>query len=62
MCSGSEEGSYVRFMDFVSLSSRLDSNKEAKKKKHLGQLGLDFLEDAVLCIREALYFRVSLPR
>ena len=28
MCSGSEEGSYVRFMTFVSLDSRLESDKE----------------------------------
>ena len=28
MCSGSEEGSYLRLMTFVSLTSRLESNKE----------------------------------
>ena len=28
MCSGSEEGSYLRFMTFVSLDSRLESDKE----------------------------------
>ena len=27
MCSGSEEGSYLRLMDSGSLNSRLDSNK-----------------------------------
>jgi len=28
MCSGSEAGSYLRLIDFVSLNSRLESNKE----------------------------------
>jgi len=28
MCSGSEEGSYLRLIDFVSLNSRLESHKE----------------------------------
>jgi len=28
MCSGSEEGSYLRLIYFVSLNSRLGSNKE----------------------------------
>ena len=32
MCSGSEEGSYLRLVDFfVSLNARLKSNKEEKK-------------------------------
>jgi len=33
MCSGSEEGSYFRLIDFLSLNSRLESNKEEKKKE-----------------------------
>ena len=32
MCSGSEEGSYLR-PTFVSLNSRLESNKEERKKE-----------------------------
>ena len=33
MCSGSEAGSYLRLIDFfVSLNSRLESNKEEEKK------------------------------
>ena len=32
MFSGSEEGSYLRLIDFLSLDSRLESNKEEKKK------------------------------
>ena len=28
MCSGSEEGSYLRLIDFVSLNSRRESRKE----------------------------------
>ena len=31
MCSGSEAGSYLRLMDFVSLNSRLESNEEEEK-------------------------------
>ena len=31
MCSGSGEGSYLRLIDFVSLNSRLESNKEGRK-------------------------------
>ena len=31
MCSGSEEGLYVRRMDFLSLNSRLKSNKEEEE-------------------------------
>ena len=32
MCSGSEEGSYLRLLDFVSFNSRLESNKEEGRK------------------------------
>jgi hypothetical protein len=32
MCSGSEADSYLRPIDFVSLSSRLESNKEGEKR------------------------------
>ena len=32
MCSGSEAGSYLRLVDFVSLNSRLEGNKEEVKK------------------------------
>jgi hypothetical protein len=28
MCSGSEAGSYLRLIDFVSLNYRLESNRE----------------------------------
>ena len=35
MCSGSEAGSYLRLMDFVSLNSRLESSKEEEKIHHL---------------------------
>ena len=31
MCSGSEAGSYLRLIDFVSLNSRLDSNKARRE-------------------------------
>ena len=31
VCSGSEEGSCVRLVDFVSLSSRLESNQEEEE-------------------------------
>ena len=31
MCSGSEEGSYLRRIDFVALNSRLESDKKKKK-------------------------------
>jgi len=31
MCSGSEEGSYLRLIDFLSLNSRLESNKEEEE-------------------------------
>jgi len=34
MCSGSEAGSYLRLMDFfVSLNSRLESNKEERREE-----------------------------
>jgi len=33
MCSGSEAGSYLRLIDFVSLNSGLESHKEEKKKE-----------------------------
>ena len=33
MCSGSEAGSYLRLIDFVSLNSRLESNKEEREGK-----------------------------
>ena len=33
--AGSEEGSYLRLIDFLSLNSRLESNKEEKKKYRL---------------------------
>ena len=33
MCSGSEEGSYLRLTDFVSLNSRRESNKEAEEEQ-----------------------------
>ena len=32
MCSGSKAGSYLRFMYFVSLNSRLESYKEEEKE------------------------------
>jgi len=32
MCSGSEAGSYLRLIDFVSFDSRLESNKEEKTR------------------------------
>jgi len=32
MCSGSEEGTYLRLIDFVSLNSRLESNKEEEEE------------------------------
>jgi len=32
MCSGSEEGSYLRLIDFLSLNSRLESNKQEEEK------------------------------
>jgi hypothetical protein len=32
MCSGFEEGSHLRLIDFVSLNSRLESNSEEEKK------------------------------
>jgi len=32
MYSGSEAGSYVRLIEFVSFNSRLESNKERKKR------------------------------
>ena len=31
VCSGSEAGSYVRLIDFVSLNSRLESNREKEE-------------------------------
>ena len=31
MCSGSKEGSNLRLIDFVSLNSRLESNKEEEE-------------------------------
>ena len=31
MCSGSEEGSYLRLVDFASLNSRLESVKEEER-------------------------------
>ena len=33
MCSGYEEGSYMRLIDAISLNSRLKSNKEEKVTK-----------------------------
>ena len=33
MCSGSEEGSYLSLIDFVSLNSRLESNKEEEEEE-----------------------------
>ena len=32
MWSGSEEGSYLRLIDFVSLNSRLESKKEEERR------------------------------
>jgi len=32
MCSGSEEGSYLRLIDFLSLNSRLETNKEEEDR------------------------------
>jgi len=32
MSSGSEAGSYFRLIEFVSLNTRLESNKEEEKK------------------------------
>jgi hypothetical protein len=34
ICSGSEEGSYSRLIDCVSLTSRLESNKEEEEGTH----------------------------
>ena len=34
MCSGTEEGSYLRLIDCVSLNFRLESNKE-EERRHL---------------------------
>jgi len=31
MCSGSEAGLYLRLIDFVSLTARLESNKEEEE-------------------------------
>jgi len=33
-CSGSEAGSYLRLIDFVSLNSRFENNKE-EEREHL---------------------------
>jgi len=33
MCSGSEAGSYLKLIDFVSLNSRLDSDKEEEEEE-----------------------------
>ena len=32
MCTGSEAGSYFRLIDIVSLNSRLESNKEERRR------------------------------
>ena len=37
MCSGLEEGSYVRLVDSVSLDSRLESNKEKRSTFAAGE-------------------------
>ena len=37
MCSGSKEGSYLRLIDFLSLNSKLESNKEEARRRSLRQ-------------------------
>jgi len=32
-CVGGEEGSYLRLIDFISLNSRLESNKEEEEEE-----------------------------